>query len=259
MSSPEEAIEKLDQEITLQLQKIDSNLSYCFNKITKFIIPQVTRYGSVCDDIMDSGNWLGTMFQQTAQVDLKLNDADDNELAKSKNKSKSPETLFPMPSGHKLVDSSTELGLATANGLLSDDGFHTANVTTTTTGRVLRLPSDSSDEDDSAKMGKDAEADGSTLQRQRRKRKVSLLLQQEYASSSSMALSPVRVNLNKSRSKHEKDEPLDSSPVKSREAEHDGQDESTKEMPRPGTIIHFSTGSGSGSAATGSGPATHTT
>lgn len=252
MDQPEEIIEKLDQEITLQLQQIDSNLSYCFNTITKNIIPKVTRYGAICDDIMDSGNWLGTMFQQTAAVDLKLNNplVVEEQLDASgtgASKGAQPESLFPTAGGRKLVDSSGELAIPPSNASMSEDDFHTANVTTTTTGRILRLPSDSSEEendDDSKRVAR--EADGSTLQRQRRKRKVSLLLQREYGSSSSMGLSPVHVNSNKLRNPDEEDDSLGSSPMK---VHQDTQDESTKEVPVPGTVIHFATASGSGAGA----------
>lgn len=210
----EETVEKLDQEVTLNLQTIDSNLNYCFSKITKEIIPHVTQYGAVCEEIMDHASWLGTMFQQTGNVDLSLH-------APEKRSSTTPETLFP---GQPPATATTTV----ANE--EDDQFHTANITNT--GHVLALPSDSSDEETAPKTA--LEADGSTLQRQRRKRKVSLLLQQEYGSSSSV----LGVPQSKDSSTSEYRGLIDSSPMKHNPTD----DESTKE-PKPGTVIHFSTGS----------------
>lgn len=224
----EETVEKLDQEITLSLQTIDSNLSYCFGKITKEIIPHVTRYGTVCEEIMDHASWLGTMFQQTGNVDLSLQ-AGPRAPAES---AVPADSLFPgQPTGPTGPTGPTT---STRPGNDEDDEFHTANVTNT--GHVLRLPSDSSDDDEPA-LKTAPEADGSTLQRQRRKRKVSLLLQQEYGSSSSVLGAPP----SKDSSTSEYRGLLDSSPMKN-SFEQPNDDESTKE-PKPGTVIHFSTGS----------------
>ena len=74
-ASKEETLEKLDQEITVNLQKIDSNLSFCFHKITQDIIPHVATYSEICERIMDSTEWLGTMFQETGLVNLQANAA----------------------------------------------------------------------------------------------------------------------------------------------------------------------------------------
>lgn len=283
---PEETVEKLDQEITLQLQKIDSNLSYCFSKITKEIIPHVTQYGDVCEDIMDNASWLVTMFQQTGNVDLNLNpqeplgsESDKKKEVNNKDvggKNVSPETLFPLSGGRTGGDSSSEVFMVPtlrANTSTAEDEFRTANITTT--GQILRLPSDSSDEEDHSRLRKsgkhesldadaEADADGSTLQRQRRKRKVSLLLQQEYGSSSSMIPSPVALTKNDNHKektstndddRHHRttrssalDEEtqdgavMDSSPIKNDNESREREDESTKEVPKPGTVIHFSTG-----------------
>lgn len=64
-------LERLDQEITLELQKIDGNLSHCFDVITKQVIPRVVAYGQVCDAISDSCEWLGTLCKSSGVVDLK--------------------------------------------------------------------------------------------------------------------------------------------------------------------------------------------
>lgn len=186
----EETVEKLDQEITLSLQRIDSNLSYCFNRITKQIIPRVTQYGSVCEEIMDHASWLGSMFQQTGNVDMAV-----GEPPLLEEQRQPAETLFPQPE-------------------LPRDGPWSA---------------ESSDNE---------EAEGSTLQRQRRKRKVSLLLQQEFGSSSSAVPSPRAQQGPRpdSSTTGEYRGLIDSSPVKPQPTE------STKQVPKPGTVIHFSTG-----------------
>ncbi|QLL34241.1 hypothetical protein HG536_0G00980 [Torulaspora globosa] len=218
----EETLEKLDQEITLNLQKIDSNLSYCFNRITKQIIPRVTQYGAVCEEIMDHASWLGSMFQQTGNVELSLQAAGGDSAA-----SPPPsDTLFP------LAGREAEQRGPPAAALSDDeDAFHTADVA---------AAADSSDDD----------AEGSTLQRQRRKRKVSLLLQQEFGSSSSMVPSPVAIAQRGAAAALRPDSSttggyrgmLDSSPVKQQSTDRQQPDESTKQVPKPGTVIHFSTG-----------------
>ncbi|CAI4634331.1 CBM_collapsed_G0035300.mRNA.1.CDS.1 [Saccharomyces cerevisiae] len=157
----------------------------------------------------------------------------------------------------------------------SIDDFHTANITST--GQILKLP-DSSDEDTGSEAvpsreqtdltgeghgGADDEQDESTIQRQSRKRKISLLLQQQYGSSSSMVPSPIVPNKMRKQLAHEEhinndgdndDENsnnIESSPLKQGHHHPKGQaddnnegpdeEESTKEVPKPGTIIHFST------------------
>ncbi|QLQ80159.1 hypothetical protein HG537_0D01600 [Torulaspora globosa] len=182
----EETLEKLDQEITLNLQKIDSNLSYCFNRITKQIIPRVTQYGTVCEEIMDHASWLALMFQQTGNVELNVQTGESQAGGEAAQPS---DSLFPV-AGRDDASRSTE----------------------------------SSDDD---------AAEGSTLQRQRRKRKVSLLLQQEFGSSSSMVPSPALRPDSSITDGYRR--MLDSSPVKQ-------PDESTNEVPKPGTVIHFTTG-----------------
>lgn len=190
----EETLEKLDQEITLNLQKIDSNLSYCFNRITKQIIPRVTQYGAVCEEIMDHASWLGTMFQQTGSVEL--------QAGGTAAPPPPGETLFPL-AGRDEASHSVESAAAAADSVYSSD-----------------------------------DAEGSTLQRQRRKRKVSLLLQQEFGSSSSMVPSPALRPDSSTAGGYRG--MLDSSPV--RQTEQREPDESTKQVPKPGTVIHFSTG-----------------
>ncbi|GAV54728.1 hypothetical protein ZYGR_0AS00500 [Zygosaccharomyces rouxii] len=63
-------MEQIDQEITLQLQRIDSNLNHCFAKISREIIPCVEKYGSVCDELVDSVSHLGGLFRGTGDVTL---------------------------------------------------------------------------------------------------------------------------------------------------------------------------------------------
>ncbi|CAR28318.1 hypothetical protein ZYGR_0R00520 [Zygosaccharomyces rouxii] len=63
-------MEQIDQEITLQLQRIDSNLNHCFAKISREIIPCVEKYGSVCDELVDSVSHLAGLFRGTGDVAL---------------------------------------------------------------------------------------------------------------------------------------------------------------------------------------------
>ncbi|EDO16532.1 hypothetical protein Kpol_1064p13 [Vanderwaltozyma polyspora DSM 70294] len=282
----DDTIEKLEQEITLYLQKIDSNLSYCFTKITQDIVPYVQEYGEVCDNIMDSSSWLLNMFQQSGNVDLNTFSNDRNNDSGNPGKLKKPtETLFPSNNNTGNINSnSSEVimvpsmpkpainsmsdgnnGMATNNNFTTQTSnnnnnnnidnnntgftqdFHTADITST--GRVLKVP-DSSDEDNR----ENDDGDESTIQRQRRKRKVSLLLQQEYASSSSVA-SPFLSSKNRregyksgmdtnGRDNDENNELINSSPMRTSSANDkvsDDPDESTKEVPKPGTVIHFTT------------------
>ena len=286
--SKEETLEKLDQEITVNLQKIDSNLSFCFHKITQDIIPHVATYSEICERIMDSTEWLGTMFQETGLVNLQANAAVAEKTALGQGKMVNNGGILPT-SAEKLsgetqaaCDNPGELDSVVGitqnpHSMLTQentDDFHTANITST--GQILKLP-DSSDEDTGGEVlssgdqkgltgedneEADNEQDESTIQRQSRKRKISLLLQQQYGSSSSMVPSPIVPNKMRKQVPHEdhinndgsnddeNSNNIESSPLKQgpemkgrAENDNDGSDEeeSTKEVPKPGTIIHFST------------------
>ncbi|SMN17774.1 similar to Saccharomyces cerevisiae YKL052C ASK1 Essential subunit of the Dam1 complex (aka DASH complex) [Maudiozyma saulgeensis] len=180
----EKEIEKLDQEITLRLQTIDSNFSYCFRKITQDIIPHVRQYSDICDRIIDNTAVLTTLFQESGNLTLHRNELEDTKIEKTKEPVQAVTTNI-------VPDTTTQ-------------EYHTANITST--GQILRLPdsSDDEDNDNNAELGtvtthtteqQDSMLtdihDDSTTQRQSRKRKVSLLLQQEYGSSSSALPSPV--------------------------------------------------------------------
>ncbi|SCW02468.1 LAFE_0F07096g1_1 [Lachancea fermentati] len=237
----EESLERLDQEITLHLQQIDSNLSYCFSKITQDIIPHVTKYGAVCDEVMDSCNWLKVMFQQAGNLQIdsvaRPGSPEDQQALESHVSEGSLQTLFPGKPRVSADSSSVMAPPVLQKPTLSAD---TGDITTTT-GQVLQLP-DSSDEEraddehtnDTVKSSIGDDADGSTMQRQRRKRKMSLLLQQQFGSSSSSAVpSPAQLTA------PPPDSNLDSSPLRKTDV---GQSESTKKLAAPpGTVIHFST------------------
>ncbi|AET39592.1 Ask1p Ecym_4558 [Eremothecium cymbalariae DBVPG len=224
-SGSEPTLEQLDQEITLQLQKIDSNLSHCFNKITKEIIPNVTRYGTVCDEALNSCNWLKEMFQKSANVQLS-EELPENEQSGT---AAPTESIFPLimkdPGVNKdssgVLSPPPKLGrqpaAAAANAAAAYKDMHdTTNITTT--GQVLEIPVSSDDDDQNAgkkNMGStrnyhnggtnnpssvpaasasggdenEGDNDGSTIQKQRKKRKLSLMLQQRYGSSSSSFVS----------------------------------------------------------------------
>lgn len=204
----EKEIEKLDQEITLRLQTIDSNFSYCFKKITQDIIPHVRKYSDICDRIIDNTSILTTLFQESGNLTLGNNDTQPTPETVENNETKE------IPIDSKSTANNTHIN---ANEVENTQDFHTANITST--GQILRLP-DSSDEEDNNderlnrlpnyeltntniqttiinndgltndSLTTDTH-DDSTIQRQSRKRKVSLLLQQEYGSSSSVLPSPV--------------------------------------------------------------------
>lgn len=205
----EKEIEKLDQEITLRLQTIDSNFSYCFKKITQDIIPHVRKYSDICDRIIDNTSILTTLFQESGNLTLSNNNTKPTTTATVTNKE-----IKERPVELKSTVNNTHIN---TNEVENTQEFHTANITST--GQVLRLP-DSSDEEDnnderlnrlpnyeqtntnihSTITNNDGLTndsfttethDDSTIQRQSRKRKVSLLLQQEYGSSSSALPSPV--------------------------------------------------------------------
>ncbi|SCV03670.1 LAME_0H12288g1_1 [Lachancea meyersii CBS 8951] len=248
----EQSLERLDQEITLHLQQIDSNLSYCFNTITQDIIPHVSQYGSVCDQVMDSCNWLKTMFQEAGNLQIEAVGGPNPHNMDDTSGHSSLQTLFP--SRPRLGPDSSSI-VAPPAPILAP---HMRNApdspaTITTTGKLLQLP-DSSDDDTARKsvLNKKRESgdleydadhathtltapdpDGSTMQRQRRKRKLSLLLQQQYgSSSSSVAPSPAQLKRPISSS-------IDSSPIRKDSSQ---QVESTKQNPvEPGTVIHFPT------------------
>ncbi|AMD20855.1 HDR113Cp [Eremothecium sinecaudum] len=225
----EPTMEQLDQEITLQLQKIDSNLSCCFNKITKEIIPHVTRYGAVCEDTLSSCSWLKEMFQKSADVQLLKEGALEEEEGKAGDgQPGATESIFP-----------ADEALAAAVARVKE------NVDVTTTGQVLAIPL-SSDEDevdavsDKVTCAEDQD-DNSTLQRQQKRRKLSLMLQQRYGSSSSsfVSRSPTM----------ERTFPRLAGSSPNRDAHADNvsgrQDESTKEVQPPTrTVIRFQTEEG---------------
>ncbi|SCU81775.1 LAFA_0C07096g1_1 [Lachancea sp. 'fantastica'] len=261
----EESLERLDQEITLHLQQIDSNISHCFNTITQDIIPHVSQYGNVCDQVMDSCNWLKTMFQEAGNLQIEAVDGSETFVAAQgaanpQNKEESSgqsslQTLFP---GRPRLgpDSSSIMAppvpvLAAENERSRPDPTTTV---TTTTGKLLQLPDSSDEERDrrsmndyhtapvdktddaghSSRVSTAPDPDGSTVQRQRRKRKLSLLLQQQYGSSSS-SVAPSPAQLKRPISSN-----LDSSPIRNKDSSL--QVESTKQNPaHPDTIIYFPT------------------
>lgn len=214
----EKEIEKLDQEITLRLQSIDSNFSYCFKKITQDIIPHVREYSDICDRIIDNTSILTTLFQESGNLTLSSNGTEPTTIgaaaADATAATAVSKDVKEIPTESRNTANNTHIN---GNEVDITQDFHTANITST--GQVLRLP-DSSDEEDNNEerlnKGPNYEQtntnfqtnirhndgltndslttethDDSTIQRQSRKRKVSLLLQQEYGSSSSALPSPV--------------------------------------------------------------------
>lgn len=203
-------LQRLDQEITLELQRIDGNLGHCFGVITKQIIPKVMEYGVVCDQIMDSSQWLGTLCRHSGTVDLDTVSTGVHDI--HTNSTAADNIATTAAAAAAAADTTTGGANADANAVddidtnentqTRDDRYydneHEDGMTTTTT-----------DNDDSVQRLK--------------KRKVSLLIQERYGSSSSAMPSPERRPPGDVRG----DEPS-SSPAKDN-------------VPVPGTVIHFST------------------
>lgn len=193
--------DQLDQEITLHLQKIDSDLSYCFTKITKEIIPCVNKYGHTCDNVMDSSAWLKEMFQQSANVQL---------VADSGPESKGP-VLEPRASLFPEVANEGEdyyTGNQFAEGDPQREGF-----------------SEQENADDDG-----VTEDDTTLEKQRKKRKVSLQIQQRFNSSSTDMSINRRMIENSSPVKLMTNEP---------EAGTDFGSSIKDQLIKAGTVIHF--------------------
>lgn len=192
-------IDQLDQEITLHLQSIDSDLSYCFNKITKEIIPYVTRYGQTCEEVMNSSSWLKEMFQQSANVQLVTGPGVET----------AGKVVEPRASIFPEVENDT-------------DDFHTgeqfAGVSHSNGTRELH-------EEDTQEMTED-----SAMEKQRKKRKVSLQIQQRYNSSSSDS------SLNKELS--ESSSPIKMIPMDA-DRGTETSNEIKAQLVKPGTVIHF--------------------
>jgi len=51
-------LEKLEQNITLTLQEIDHNFSACQYKVTTKVLPQITRFACVSEDIWENSKVL---------------------------------------------------------------------------------------------------------------------------------------------------------------------------------------------------------
>ncbi|CAG8825109.1 4881_t:CDS:2 [Gigaspora margarita] len=47
-------LEKLEQNITLTLQEIDNNFSICQHKVSTRILPQISRFAEVSEDIWEN-------------------------------------------------------------------------------------------------------------------------------------------------------------------------------------------------------------
>lgn len=194
-------IEKIDQEITLQLQKIDSNLIDCFNKITQDIIPNIKSYSELCEEILDSLDWLTVTFQKSSNVDFtniqrETLPTDDMKTTIRK----SPSQIGNNPTTD--IDNNVE----TKDQSDMDASFED-NVTmpmqqntmdnVTTTGIVLQVPDFSDEEDETdnkviseihqqnAKRDYNDIAPNSSVVREEKKQKASIQIQNEFASSSS--------------------------------------------------------------------------
>lgn len=55
-------LEKLEQNITLTLQEVDHNFSACQYKVTTKVLPQITRFACVSEDIWENSKVLFLVF-----------------------------------------------------------------------------------------------------------------------------------------------------------------------------------------------------
>ena len=155
----EEQIEKLDQEITLELQKIDENLEYCFRKITQEIIPRVRGYSNICDDIIDYSSYLTTIFRRTGGLNMHLQSVEDGsgvnvvQVKEQERPNSVPDSIFPYAAEH---DKLGKRRYTSPPPRVTSSGFDESSKTSanlqvmdvTSTGKVLALPEFSDDEDD---------------------------------------------------------------------------------------------------------------
>ena len=199
-------LERLDQEITLELQKIDGNLSHCFDVITKQVIPRVVAYGQVCDAISDSCEWLGTLCKSSGVVDLKRDVLLERTPVRD---SDAHGNAHGDTHGNAHGDAHGEANAERSYGDVAGGEEHNSTVQSEVSDSTMGKYR----EDDTREQGED-----DSVQRQK-KRKVSLLIQERYGSSSSVMPSP---------DKRVPQQSLGSSPVK-------------EQVPLPGTVIHFST------------------
>ncbi|CAB4391925.1 hypothetical protein RhiirA5_362282 [Rhizophagus irregularis] len=64
-------LEKLEQNITLTLQEVDHNFSACQYKVTTKVLPQITRFACVSEDIWENSKLWWSFFES---LDLTTND-----------------------------------------------------------------------------------------------------------------------------------------------------------------------------------------
>ncbi|CAG8492521.1 10464_t:CDS:2, partial [Scutellospora calospora] len=95
-------LEKLEQNITLTLQEIDNNFSMCQHKVTTRILPQISRFAEISEDIWENSKLWWSFFES-----LDLSTLNDNS---------SPPSTDYINSKKKLVD-----GLSNSKENKADD------------------------------------------------------------------------------------------------------------------------------------------
>jgi len=65
-----EELERLEQQITLTLQEIDSNFSKAHRIVTSSILPIVEQYGKHSSDVWESSKFWKQFFEASANVSL---------------------------------------------------------------------------------------------------------------------------------------------------------------------------------------------
>ena len=104
-----EELERLEQQITLTLQEIDSNFSKAHRIVTSSILPIVEQYGKHSNDVWESSKFWKQFFEASANVSLSgyeegaLDDQDatNTELDTTATALETPETERRTVAGHQ--------------------------------------------------------------------------------------------------------------------------------------------------------------
>lgn len=104
-----EELERLEQQITLTLQEIDSNFSKAHRIVTSSILPIVEQYGKHSNDVWESSKFWKQFFEASANVSLsgyeegalEDQDATNTELDETATALETPETERRTHAGHQ--------------------------------------------------------------------------------------------------------------------------------------------------------------
>ncbi|KAL1585523.1 hypothetical protein WHR41_05640 [Cladosporium halotolerans] len=106
-----EELERLEQQITLTLQEIDSNFSKAHRIVTSSILPIVEQYGKHSNDVWESSKFWKQFFEASANVSLsgyeegaQDQDATNTEVDDTATALETPETERRPAAGHQSED-----------------------------------------------------------------------------------------------------------------------------------------------------------